>query len=110
MNGVNFLLLGDYRRVYQETVKKLTKAFPKRLKVLGYLSHENALRLYSKSHAVLFPSVCEEPLPYVVIESMLMGTLLVASRVGGIARSDLSTDTPLHEPRFILAGLTLTRQ
>jgi glycosyltransferase involved in cell wall biosynthesis len=28
--------------------------------------------------------VCEEPLPYAVVESMLMGTMPVASRVGGV--------------------------
>jgi hypothetical protein len=30
------------------------------------------------------PSIWEEPLPYVIMESMLLGTIPVASRVGGI--------------------------
>jgi len=42
------------------------------------------LKLYSRSHAVLVPSVWEEPLPYVITESMAMGTIPIASRIGGI--------------------------
>jgi len=32
-----------------------------RFKLLGRLPHKDALRLYSKSYAVLVPSICEEP-------------------------------------------------
>jgi len=53
-------------------------------KVLGYISREGVLRLHSQSLALLLPSICEEPLPYMVMEAMAMGTLPIASRVGGI--------------------------
>ena len=41
-------------------------------------------RLLSRVSIVVFPSIWQEPLPYVVIESLLHGRLLVASRVGGV--------------------------
>jgi glycosyltransferase involved in cell wall biosynthesis len=53
-------------------------------KVLGYVPRESLLKLYSKSYALLFPSIWEEPLPYAVLESMLAGTIPIASRVGGV--------------------------
>jgi len=79
-----FLLLGRYGEIYKELVRRLNNTFAGKFKVFGYLSHEDTLRLYSKSHAVLFPSICEEPLPYTVIEAMIMGTLPIASKIGGI--------------------------
>jgi len=33
----------------------------------------------------LTPSIWEEPLPYVVMEAMAMGTIPIASKVGGIS-------------------------
>jgi glycosyltransferase involved in cell wall biosynthesis len=40
--------------------------------------------VYSKVKAVIFPSIWQEPLPYVVSETLLRGRLLIASRVGGV--------------------------
>jgi len=54
------------------------------MEVLGKLSHEDALRLYSTSWSLLFPSLSEEPLPYSVVESMLLGTIPIAFRIGGV--------------------------
>jgi glycosyltransferase involved in cell wall biosynthesis len=48
------------------------------------MPHKDILKLYSKSHAIIVPSLCEEPLPYVVIEAMVMGTIPIASKVGYI--------------------------
>ena len=33
---------------------------------------------------MFFPSICEESLPYAVVESALLGTVTVASKVGGV--------------------------
>ena len=52
--------------------------------MLGHLKYAEVLRLHSTSHALLFPSIWEEPLPYVVVESMFAGTILIASGVGGV--------------------------
>ena len=48
------------------------------------LPYEEVVKLHSKAYALLFPSIWEEPLPYTVIESMLMGTIPIASRIGGV--------------------------
>ena len=40
--------------------------------------------LHSRAYALLSPSIWEEPLPYVVIKSMLMGTIPIAARTGGV--------------------------
>ena len=52
--------------------------------VLGYLRHEEISKLHSISHALSFPSIWEEPLPYAVLEAMLSGTIPIASKVGGV--------------------------
>ena len=81
---VRFLLAGDFKRRHKELVKRLNNFFAGRFKLLGYMPHKDILKLYSKSHAIIVPSLCEEPLPYVVIEAMVMGTIPIASKVGGI--------------------------
>jgi len=85
-NNISFMLVGDFRDQYVNLLKKLSKKLNNMQAYipLGYIPHEEALRLYSKSHAVLIPSICEEPLPYVVMEAMIMGTIPIASRIGGI--------------------------
>jgi len=65
-------------------LERLSSSHIGNFKLLGRLPHEDVLRLYSRSHAVVVPSIWEEPLPYVVMEAMAMGTLPIASRVGGI--------------------------
>lgn len=41
-------------------------------------------RLYAQVRAAIVPSVWPEPAPYVVLEAILRGRLVVASRIGGI--------------------------
>jgi len=83
-NNANFLLMGSLRAGQEGALKRLNNVFKGKFRFLGFLSHGATLRLYSNSHALLFPSICEEPLPYAVIESMLAGTIPIASRIGGI--------------------------
>jgi glycosyltransferase involved in cell wall biosynthesis len=83
-NRVSFLLAGRFKREHEALVRKLNDTFRERLWLLGRLPYEEVLKLYSKSYAVLVPSICEEPSPYVVLETMLTGTLPIASKVGGI--------------------------
>ena len=40
--------------------------------------------LYRSSRAVIFPSICPEPAPYVVYEALLRGRLVVSSNIGGV--------------------------
>jgi len=83
-NCASFFLVGEFKREHGVLVRKLNDTFRKTFRLLGRLSHEDMLKLYSRSYVVLVPSICEEPLPYVVMEAMAMGTLPIASRVGGI--------------------------
>jgi glycosyltransferase involved in cell wall biosynthesis len=81
---VKFLLAGGFKNVNRLIIEKLNERFKGAYNLLGYLRHEKFLKLHTITHALLFPSICEEPFPYVVLEAMLMGTLPVASKVGGI--------------------------
>ena len=83
--NADFLLLGRSGHRYEKLIERLSANFKDRFNFLGHLPYEDALRLYSKSHAVLVPSICEETFSYVVIESMLAGTIPIASRIGGIS-------------------------
>ncbi len=80
--GINlmFLLAGKFRGENASLVRRLGSSY----NLLGYLKHDKVLKLHSISYALLFPSICEEPMPYAVLESMLAGTIPIASRVGGV--------------------------
>lgn len=54
------------------------------LNFLPKLDFNNFLGIMRKLSVVTVPSIWPEPLPYTVIESMLRGKLVVASRIGGI--------------------------
>jgi glycosyltransferase involved in cell wall biosynthesis len=59
------------------------RSLPSNCVALGELPYQDVVKLHSRAYALLFPSIWEEPLPYVVIESMLMGTIPIAARTGG---------------------------
>jgi glycosyltransferase involved in cell wall biosynthesis len=63
-SNVKFMLTGGlrgFRWKHKELVKKLNDTFTGRFRLLGRLSYKDVLRLYSRSHAVLVPSLYEEP-------------------------------------------------
>ncbi|MEM3490007.1 MAG: glycosyltransferase family 4 protein [Nitrososphaerota archaeon] len=82
--NVRFLLAGGFKDVNRLIIEKLNMRLNGVYNLLGYLKHEEVSKLYSTSYALLFPSICEEPFPYAVMESMAVGTLPIASRVGGV--------------------------
>jgi glycosyltransferase involved in cell wall biosynthesis len=56
---------------------------------LGIILHRKIARekmdaFYRQIHAVVFPSLCPEPSPYVVTEAILRGRIVISSNVGGI--------------------------
>lgn len=53
--------------------------------ILGWIEYEELTRLHASVRALIFPSIWEEPLPYAVSESMLHGTIPIASSVGGVS-------------------------
>lgn len=83
-HDVRFLLIGTFKESSRLLIEKLNRLFGEAYNLLGYLKHEEVLRLHSRSQALLFPSISEEALPYAVLESMLCGTIPIASRVGGV--------------------------
>jgi glycosyltransferase involved in cell wall biosynthesis len=60
------------------------RSLPSNCMALRELPYRDVVKLHSRAYALLFPSIWEEPLPYVVLESMLMGTIPIAARVGGV--------------------------
>jgi glycosyltransferase involved in cell wall biosynthesis len=66
--------------------------------VLGKVSHKDVIKLHEKSWALIFPSITEEPLPYAVVEAMALGTIPVASSVGGV--SEIIGDCPAKKFLF----------
>jgi len=60
------------------------RSLPSNCVALGELPYQDVAKLHSRAYALLFPSIWEEPLPYVVVESMLMGTIPIAARTGGV--------------------------
>jgi glycosyltransferase involved in cell wall biosynthesis len=66
---------------------------PKNLDLFGELPHDRVARFLSQCRAVVFPSLCYEVFPITLIEAMLNGRAVVASRTGGI-------------PEIVLDGVT----
>ena len=81
--NVEVILTGRYGKT-TEVLKQISKSVDKRIELLGYVSRNKLLNLCAKSWATIVPSIWEEPLPYVVMESMILGTIPIASKIGGI--------------------------
>ncbi len=78
-------LLRRYRNLRVLMTKmKGYRSLPSNCVALRELPYQDVLKLHSRAYALLFPSIGEEPLPYVVLESMLMGTIPIAARTGGV--------------------------
>ena len=86
--------VGDAKRM----VESISQTLNGRLISLGRMQHKEYLELLRRSWGLLFPSIVEEPLPYAVVESMLMGTIPVASRVGGVP--EIVEGTPAEKYTF----------
>jgi glycosyltransferase involved in cell wall biosynthesis len=80
-----FILSNSYCQRSLKALKALSKKYGNlEINVVGRIEHRELLSLHRGAWALLFPSIWEEPLPYTIIESMLMGTMPVAARVGGV--------------------------
>jgi glycosyltransferase involved in cell wall biosynthesis len=73
---------GEHRRELEALAAELGIAT--RVAFLGPLDVEGLKRFYAGLHALVVPSVWEEPAGLVLVEGALAGVPLVASRVGGI--------------------------
>jgi glycosyltransferase involved in cell wall biosynthesis len=92
-------LLGKYRdlRILMTKVEGY-RSLPSNCVALGELPYQDVAKLHSRVYALLFPSIWGEPLPYVVIESMLMGTIPIAARTGGV--SEVVVGSPAEDYLF----------
>jgi len=79
-------------------MERISQTLNGRLIPLDRMQHKEYLELLRRSWGILFPSTAEEPLPYAIVESMLTGTIPVASRVGGVP--EIVEGTPAEEYMF----------
>jgi len=84
-------------------LEKLSKKLDNRVMPLGKLSHKEYLKLHEDAWGLLFPSIWEEPLPYVIVESLLTGTIPIASKVGGVM--EIVDNTPAEKFLFTLGDV-----
>jgi len=68
------------------------------IKFLNWLPRKNYLNILAKSWSLLFPSICEEPFPYAVLEAALSATIPIAADVGGIR--EIVGNTPAEKMLF----------
>jgi len=68
---------------------------------INFLPKVNPADIMNKIAIVTIPSLCPEPSPYILIESMLYGKLIVASNVGGIPEIVRGTH---HGVKLVKAG------
>jgi len=81
---IKFMLTRAFKDANRLLIERLNKKFGGAYSLLGCPKYEELLGLHSRSWALLFPSIWEEPLAYSVVEAMLAGTVPIASKVGGI--------------------------
>jgi len=79
-----YIILGKAYPKEKAFVMKLAREVNGKLIPLDKLPRIEYLKLHEYAWALLFPSISEEPLPYAIVEAMLIGTIPIASRVGGI--------------------------
>jgi glycosyltransferase involved in cell wall biosynthesis len=78
-----FILTKINNREVVNTLSRLNDEF-KKIEVYPKLSRAEFIKLYSRSWALLFPSIFEETFGYAVIEAALSRTVPIAFRVGGV--------------------------
>jgi len=83
-SNIRFILTGNLSFRTQKLLQTINKVFSNRVVYLGRIPYKKVLKIYSKSWVLLFPSVWEEPLPYVIMEAASMNTIPIASKVGGV--------------------------
>jgi glycosyltransferase involved in cell wall biosynthesis len=80
-----FILANRYSRESMKILNTLSDKYENlRIDVVGRVEHHELIKLHEKAWALVFPSICEETFGYVVIEAMALGTIPIASKVGGV--------------------------
>jgi glycosyltransferase involved in cell wall biosynthesis len=81
--------LGDchanvYATMFREGPKTLEMVNGAKIHFLPRLGYGDLMKIMGRLSIVVAPSIWPEPLPYVVVEAVLRGKLVVASNIGGI--------------------------
>jgi glycosyltransferase involved in cell wall biosynthesis len=79
-------------------LEKMSERSNKKLIYLSRIIHKEYLKLHEDAWGLLFPSISEEPLPYAIVESLLTGTIPIASKAGGIP--EIIKGTPAEDFLF----------
>ena len=75
---------GAAKTDYQQSLQQLAAPIANHIVFTGFIPHQQLKYLYAAAHAVVLPSVWQDPCPLVVLESMASGTCIIASKVGGV--------------------------
>jgi len=93
------ILAGEYSNDNLKTLNELRSRYRGlEVSVLGRVSHDEILKLHENAWGLVFPSIVEEPLPFAVVEAMALGTIPIASSVGGIP--EIIGDCPVKKFLF----------
>ncbi|MEM0051310.1 MAG: glycosyltransferase family 4 protein [Desulfurococcaceae archaeon] len=100
-----FIFTNRYGNQAQRIISTINKNYGNVIYLTGRIPYTKVLNLYRQTWALLFPSIWEEPLPYAPIESVLLQTIPIASKVGGIPEllSPFIDDTLLVKPGDVKA-------
>ena len=94
-----FILTNRYNPRNLEILKRLNEKYRNlEIRVMGRVNYEKLLEIHKKVWALIFPSIWEETFGYAVVEAMLLGTVPIASRVGGVP--ELVRETPAEAMLF----------
>ena len=74
---ITFILTGPGFNTRKRIVKDNVE-----VKIMGYVPRKTLFKLHEKAHALIFPSICEEPLPYAILEAIMLKTIPIAPKVG----------------------------
>jgi glycosyltransferase involved in cell wall biosynthesis len=87
-----FILAGNYSINCTHHLIHLNKLYGDVIQIAGRTPHAELVSIYRKAWALIFPSICEEPLPYAIMESLSTQTIPLASRIGGVLELIESTE------------------
>jgi len=81
---VTFVIVGaDPFNIKEKLKKSLPRYLRDRVIFIDYLARSKLMRVIKDARVVVLPSLFEN-FPYVVLETMALGTLLITTKVGGI--------------------------
>jgi len=79
-----FILTGTYNPSSIKLLKRLSETCKLEIQVMGRVKYRDIIELHKQVWALVFPSILEETFGYAVLEAALLGTIPIASRVGGV--------------------------